>query len=125
MSSLKHQLRRALTEPRRIEEGSWEASLVLGPDFIGFDGHFPDQPVTPAVAQMLAGICLAEAALGRPWRLGQVTRAKFLKPLEPGRIITLRCHISLDSRPVCSCECLSDEKRASAFTMILEPEETA
>ena len=51
--------------------------------FIGFSGHFPGDPILPAIAQMRTVVSLAEEHSGRPLRLAAVEFAKFLSPIHP------------------------------------------
>ena len=55
--------------------------------FSGFSGHFPGYPILPAVVQMLTGQLLAEQVIGRPLRLLGMARAKFIKQLQPEKVI--------------------------------------
>lgn len=74
----------------QIDGLSASARLVFtGTEFF-FDGHFPGEPVLPAVAQVDAAIALASRILGAPHRLAEVTRAKFTAPTGPGRDLSLR-----------------------------------
>lgn len=64
-------------------ERGFSAVVVFGADFAGFRGHFPGRPVLPGVCQILALSVLANRAAGRPLRLNEVSRAKFLSVIEP------------------------------------------
>lgn len=61
--------------------------------FAGFDGHFPGDPVLPAVIQLLAALLLAERVEGRRLRLAAVPSAKFLRPVRPGEEIVVTCRV--------------------------------
>jgi len=52
-----------------------------------FDGHFPENPVVPAIAQVGWTIALAEALLERPLKRYSLRRYKFKRPLRPGDAI--------------------------------------
>jgi 3-hydroxyacyl-[acyl-carrier-protein] dehydratase len=66
------------------------AQLCCAPDFPGFAGHFPGQPVLPAVLQLLAVRLLAESAVGAPLSPVGVERLKFKGMVAPGETIDLR-----------------------------------
>lgn len=54
-------------------------------------GHFPDRPVVPAVVlldEVIAAVCKYY-----PGRLANLSRCKFLRPLEPG----VTCEITLEN----------------------------
>lgn len=66
------------------------ASFSIAPDDPCLDGHFPGQPLVPAVVILEAVIALAGA---RAAQAGvQITRCKFAQPLWPGQV----CHVELD-----------------------------
>jgi 3-hydroxymyristoyl/3-hydroxydecanoyl-(acyl carrier protein) dehydratase len=68
--------------------GVWTASFVFPPEFTGFDGHFPGNPMLPGIAQICAvQAVVAETDAGRdavPLRLLSVKRCKFIRPVLPG-----------------------------------------
>ena len=77
------------------ENGSCSARLTFPPDYVGFQGHFPDNPILP-------GVCLIEAVLGvleRAWsqslRLREIRSAKFRDPIKPGQAIVVHCASSI------------------------------
>lgn len=64
------------------------------PEFVGFAGHFPDQPILPAVVQIGMGMLLAQALLHESEDalvLGSVGKAKFVRIIEPGQRVVAQC----------------------------------
>ncbi|MBI9080493.1 MAG: hypothetical protein JEY79_12230 [Pseudodesulfovibrio sp.] len=59
-------------------------------DFIGFDGHFPDNPILPAVVQLMAGTVATGEAVGEQLFANGVSRAKFLKQIRPGNLLLVK-----------------------------------
>lgn len=74
-------------ESMHYDQGSGEISGVFCFDnsFIGFQGHFPGQPVLPAVVQLAAVRLLVEKSIGRELSLRKVKRAKFKRVVLPGK----------------------------------------
>lgn len=73
-----------------IEQESVLAQRFLFPQhFVGFQGHFPDMPVLPAIAQLLTAASVIRAHTGRNLRIAAVSKAKFLLPVKPGMEITV------------------------------------
>lgn len=75
-----------------------ETSITIAGDHPAFTGHFPGQPVVPAVvllAEALAGI---EVATGRAPHEWTVSGAKFLQPVGPGAVLTIVHEDSRDGR---------------------------
>lgn len=76
---------------------------VTDPADFYFQGHFPDQPIVPAVIliEMLAqagGIAAAsgtpEGAQGRQWRLAAVGSFKFPSAAEPGAVLEAHARVA-------------------------------
>jgi 3-hydroxyacyl-[acyl-carrier-protein] dehydratase len=66
------------------------ALLCCPADFPGFAGHFPSQPVLPAVLQLLAVRLLAESLLATPLAPVGGDRLKFKGMVGPGEVVTVR-----------------------------------
>ncbi len=70
--------------------GSGTATLCCPPDFLGFAGHFPDEPILPAVVQLMAVRLLAETLAAHPLAAVAVERLKFKGMVRPGEAIAVR-----------------------------------
>ncbi len=68
----------------------------FAPGFPGFAGHFPGDPVLPAVVQISLAVALAGEGEGRPLRLAGVRSAKFLLPIRPNDEVLVRCRARTD-----------------------------
>lgn len=66
------------------------ARLFCPPDFPGFAGHFPEQPVLPAVLQLLAVRLLAESLLETPLTPVAAERLKFKGMVGPDEAVNVR-----------------------------------
>lgn len=67
----------------------------IAPDFPAFNGHFPGNPLLPAVCQM--GLCADALSrrTGRPLEIKAVGRSKFMRPILPGADVC----VTLSPRP--------------------------
>lgn len=83
MSRIRTELAASAVSVARHRTDSWYQGFRLPESFVGFEGHFPGNPVVPAVVQILMGLQLAEAVTGKSLQIIQVARAKFLQPLRP------------------------------------------
>ena len=92
MSSLSLAVRNSLTRfPEETSPGVWEATCVFTADFLGFDGHFPGDPMLPGVAQIMAAAFTASG--GRDMRIKQVGRTKFMSMVRPDDTLHVRAAV--------------------------------
>src|SRR5512140_2195980 len=69
----------------------------FGPGFIGFSGHFPGNPILPAIVQIRAAVSIAEEEEGgKTLRLAAVRSAKFLAPIRPDEDVWIRVRRRVD-----------------------------
>lgn len=117
-----------------IAAASVDDIVVVGPetvarryrfsaDFIGFSGHFPGDPILPAIAQLRTVVSLAEAHSGRPLRLAAVEFAKFLAPIHPREEVRVRYTRTTDAgRSLYDATLSVNGKTAAAFLLHLADE---
>tara|TARA_R110002110_G_scaffold29975_5_gene106239 strand:+ start:5096 stop:6775 length:1680 start_codon:yes stop_codon:yes gene_type:complete len=74
---------------REVAEGSATFELSLEPDLRWFDGHFPEQPILPGVAQLHIASVLAEETWGIVATGADMARVKFRHVMRPGDRVTL------------------------------------
>ncbi len=55
------------------------------PQFLGFQGHFPNKAVLPAIVQIMMAQLTIEEKLGSEVKTSQVMQAKFTMPVEPNQ----------------------------------------
>lgn len=86
MSTLYTEIR-AAGSPIEIEDGTFIKTFVFEENFIGFDGHFPGNPILPAMVQLMLGEVAAAEAADKPLKTSDAARAKFVKQVAPGDTI--------------------------------------
>jgi 3-hydroxyacyl-[acyl-carrier-protein] dehydratase len=97
----------------------------FAPGFIGFSGHFPDNPILPAIVQVCAVVSLAEEESGKSLRVAAVRSAKFLSPIRPGEEVSIRYRRRVDSgEDTCDATLSVAGKTSAAFQLRLTEEET-
>jgi 3-hydroxyacyl-[acyl-carrier-protein] dehydratase len=97
----------------------------FGPGFIGFSGHFPGNPVLPAIVQIRAVVSLAEEEGGKTLRLAAVRSAKFLAPIRPDEDVWIRVRRRVDSgMDICDATLSVAGKTVAAFQLELAEGET-
>ncbi len=95
MSEIEKALLEATVVAPSEKDGKITASYRLPVDFPGFRGHFPGNPVCPAVVQSRAALLTLERAENVRYRLEGVSNAKFMNPLGPEQLFT----VELTARP--------------------------
>ncbi|MDO5536955.1 MAG: hypothetical protein Q4F72_05465 [Desulfovibrionaceae bacterium] len=75
--------------PMTENGGVWEWRLRPGPDFPGFAGHFPGNPVLPAAVQLVMARLLWQKAAGSDAQPG-FARVKCTRPIGPGEELLVR-----------------------------------
>lgn len=94
--------------------------------FIGFDGHFPDYPIMPAMLQVLFGIVVAEHILETDLVMKKLDKAKFMVQVKPDELINVSCRISRpagdrESDIQAKVTITAAGKKVATMTLWLEP----
>lgn len=98
MQSLEHAVqescRKWKIDSRNEKTLNLSSVFVFSDSFPGFDGHFPGQPVLPAIIQLAAVRYIAECSLGQPLVPTNYERTKFRGIIQPDEEIeiTLALH---------------------------------
>lgn len=82
----------------RLEAACWRFELAVPANLAWFDGHFPDHPVLPGVAQIGWAIRFAREAFGFKTDPPSIERIKFQRPIAPGDRITLELTLTRNAR---------------------------
>ncbi|MDO3379816.1 3-hydroxyacyl-ACP dehydratase FabZ family protein [Geoalkalibacter halelectricus] len=119
MSQLRTEVAAAMTGPLAVDNDGWRVGRFrFAPDFIGFQGHFPEFPIVPAIVQVLAAQQVAETGLDGSLRFGAVENAKFLLQIRPDQEITVRCRLKpRDGKTLAECKLLCTGETAATFTL--------
>ena len=84
-SRLTEETRRCLARTAGGEQGGVIGQFVFPSDYLGFAGHFPDNPVLPGVCMVHAAVVLQSAWQRAPVTLAAVVSAKWFAPAKPGQ----------------------------------------
>lgn len=95
------------------------ANFLFPPDFIGFNGHFPGNPMLPGVAQIMAA-ALTVAPDG-PARIKELRRTKFVSMVRPGDILQVRVQCrELPEGLLADAQCLVQDTLCAHIKLLLE-----
>lgn len=124
MSRLAQEILAAGGASEAVEEG-FTKEFTFQPDFIGFEGHFPDDPILPGVIQLMLGSLTVEEATGKPLTVNTVSKAKFLKPVSPNETLLVRTNVSDTSNEITAAITIhSGERIASSYVLKFAQEST-
>ena len=78
-----------LVQRQTTAHGTVAARVTTDIDSPWFDGHFPDDPILPGIAQLyMVADCIA-AGGGQRMFLGNISRVKFRKIVRPGELLDI------------------------------------
>ena len=120
MKNMNDEIRACAIKPVQKTERGWEKTYVFPSDFLGFQGHFPGNPILPAVIQLMMGRQAITERMGRECDIVKVTRAKYMKVITPGIPVTVILTIK-EQEDACICKCILEieGKPTSKFAMTL------
>jgi 3-hydroxyacyl-[acyl-carrier-protein] dehydratase len=68
----------------KVDDGTITVCVAVPADSVWFDGHFPDAPLLPGVAQVAMVVEILCNAIGKPVRVADVSRVRFKLAIKPG-----------------------------------------
>jgi 3-hydroxymyristoyl/3-hydroxydecanoyl-(acyl carrier protein) dehydratase len=90
ISPIARQIEEAMNISSMNGTGSVEATFTFREDFAGFQGHFPANKIFPGVCQVQCVLALLSRWQGAEARLSELTNVKYVLPIIPGDVITLK-----------------------------------
>lgn len=95
---------------------------LFAPAFPGFSGHFPGDPILPAIVQLMTVVSFASDRAGTPLKLAAVATAKFLSPIRPDEevLVTYR-KVAADGKILYDAALAAAGRPAAAFLLDLVP----
>jgi len=121
-SPIQKAIQQVATKPVQVdEEGEVACSFFFNPDFLGFSGHFPGNPILPAVIQIAIAQWMVEALPGKTCRVIRVDHAKFFEPVRPLTDVTVICSPQKEQNHYsCRMAVNATDKPVSTFTLICQ-----
>ena len=122
-SIIQSELLKRVQDFQRHDDGSYSAAITFDPAFTGFDGHFPGNPIVPAVCQLSAVEVLAHMALGRQdTKISTISLMKFRAPLVPNDTATFTFTIIQNENDITvkADVSTSKQKNTAKFKLVLQ-----
>lgn len=90
MRTIKKEIAQYMTD-MVVSDQKLTASFLFPENFIGFQGHFPDNKILPGVCQIQCIISMLEKWGEKVIALREIVLAKFLSPVLPSEKLTCEC----------------------------------
>ena len=90
MNIIRNQIHDALRVSPYSDGEGFETEFSLNGDFVGFEGHFPGNPVLPGICLITACLVAAGEALGSSVKMSRLKSAKFFSPVAPGDKVAIK-----------------------------------
>lgn len=120
MKNMNDEIRACGIKPAQKTERGWEKTYIFPSDFFGFQGHFPGNPILPAVIQIMMTRQAITEHMGQEFDVMKVTRAKYIKVVTPGIPVTVIWAIKeQEDAFICKCTLETEGNLASKLTMTL------
>jgi 3-hydroxyacyl-[acyl-carrier-protein] dehydratase len=121
MKNINDQIKGCITEAPRKTERGWEQNYVFPVGFVGFQGHFPGNPILPAIVQLMTARQSIAGQLGCEVAVTKVTRAKFHEIIPPEVVVTVLWNIrQQEDGYMCKCVLEASGKTAASFNLAVK-----
>ena len=123
MKKMDDDIKACSTKPAYQTERGWERTYVFPAAFCGFQGHFPQNPVLPAIVQLMTARHSIAEKVGQDLLITKVTRAKFQKVITPDIPVTVIWTLrQQEDAFLCKCVLETEGSSASSFNLTLQAE---
>ncbi len=122
MSSLYSAVQKAICgSVRQTAPDRFEAEFIFRDDFIGFSGHFPEKPVLPGIAQIMAAQVTVDA--NPSLSLAHIKRCKFLRPVLPEErlLVSAECRKQEDGSYLVTAQLRVNKEPCANMAFLLLP----
>ncbi len=113
MNDMNEAIKACVIKPAAKTDRGWEKTYTFGTDFLGFEGHFPGNPIMPAILQiMIAREAIAEQ-MGYECDVLSVKRAKYMKMVSFDTAVTVVWTIKEEPDSI-GCKCILETQGSPA-----------
>lgn len=102
------------------ETGAWYTEVQVVPESLWFSGHFPGDPILPAIAQLGMVFDAVCKVSGFGFRIAGFSRVKFKKIIRPGDCLKIFIRSKKDQEGVYAFRILIGDDIACTGSMTLE-----
>lgn len=123
MSLIQRGILEAMSVPEPAEDNGLNAEFLFPKEFIGFQGHFENNPILPGICKIQAVIVMYEKFHNqKKFFLTEVMQAKYFLPVTCDQKITIQCHSKSNSEGRMTIKALikRGEEKVSMLQLIIQ-----
>ncbi len=121
MKNMNEEIRQCKIVSVHETDRGYEMEYVFGPAFSGFQGHFPQNPILPAIIQLMTARESIIEQMGRDLLIIKIARAKFKKIITPDIPVTVVWTLrEQEDAFICKCTLETEGNPASSFILTLK-----
>ena len=124
MSPIQKEILKCMSDLKAAGE-SLQARFSFPKEFVGFQGHFKDNPVLPGICKIQAVLAMYESFYNKPFRLSEVSLAKYFLPVTFDETVTVQCDLkSPEGLFSIKAALHRDEAKVAMLQLVLEGAES-
>ncbi len=100
MSLINRQINKLIQDKLEYLQDGLNVQIKFDKNFIGFQGHFPDNPVLPGVVMIKTMISMYELYNKKSLTLIQIKQTKFIEPVFDDTLISFFVKSKIDDKSI-------------------------
>ncbi len=122
MSQMNREIIDCMSGLTECDEQVLSAQFEFPKEFVGFQGHFDNNPVLPGICKIRAVVVMCEKHYNKAFRLKEVISAKYVAPVTYDQKITVVCNLNYNKSGSVNVQAVieDEEKKVSMLKLYLE-----
>ena len=121
MSLINQQITELIKNKLEYQDDSLNVQIQFDKNFIGFQGHFPGNPILPGVVMIKTMTIMYELYNKKKFTLFQIKQAKFIEPVLADTLISFIVKSNIDKEGIkLQGKVLKSEKVIAKISLILQ-----
>ena len=121
MSKLNTELTALIKNKLNYDDPDLNAEIKFDKNFIGFSGHFPENPILPGVVMIKIMTIMLELYHKKKYLLSQIKQAKFIEPVfaDTPILFSIRSNVDSDGTKITG-KVFNSDKIIAKISLILQ-----
>ncbi len=122
MSQMSQEIIDCMSGLTECDEQVLSAQFVFPKEFVGFRGHFDNNPILPGVCKIGAVVVMCEKHYNKAFRLKEVISAKYVASVTYSQKITVVCNLITNKNGSVNVQAVieNEEKKVAMLKLCLE-----